>query len=215
MAFPTVTEVGYDYTVGSFEVVISASESFFYGPSQLLVSIHSDSLPLLTINNCSAWNGVPMTLAQCNEVLTEAGITSVVRNQVANQLLMEYTHSWFPGDAEFVEYGLCPDITVDVHFIEDSESDIGSDSSSEFDMSSDSDMDVDHPDPPATITEHSDSLQEIYHLEQDGEKCIICLDLMLASMPVLATPCGHFFHPECLRNWRTVQAICPLCRSAI
>lgn len=47
--------------------------------------------------------------------------------------------------------------------------------------------------------------------------CPVCLsDLCHAGADVVALPCGggvHCFHRPCIRNWATVSARCPLCRS--
>ena len=209
MAFPTYTELDYDYVVGTYEVEISASESYWYGPGLLVVSIHSDSIPF-TFYHTSTWNGMPMSLARSNEVLQDAGVTVEVRTQVANRLLMDYTRSWFDSDADLVEYGLCPNITINVHFYDDS----SSDSSYESDINDDIHMEVDqadHPAPPEPMD--VDGLREIYHLDLDDDECTICLLPMLESDPVLQTPCQHHFHPNCLRSWLLVQNNCPLCRA--
>lgn len=64
----------------------------------------------------------------------------------------------------------------------------------------------------------------------DGEykACIICLEelseaalkrqsSMLASAPsaVVRTPCGHYFHEDCLATWSKNHVDCPLCRTDI
>ena len=31
----------------------------------------------------------------------------------------------------------------------------------------------------------------------------------------MITPCGHFFHPQCLRTWMDVKMACPVCRRGL
>lgn len=31
----------------------------------------------------------------------------------------------------------------------------------------------------------------------------------------MVTPCGHKFHPSCLKNWMDVKLTCPTCRKNI
>ena len=108
---------------------------------------------------------------------------------------------------------VCPDLIIDVRFIEESEDDMSSDSSSQSEMSIDSEEDVDPPASPANA-EQNGNLQESHQPEQDWDKCSICLDQMLPSMPVIRTPCDHSFHQGCLMEWVAIQPVCPLCRSA-
>ncbi len=37
----------------------------------------------------------------------------------------------------------------------------------------------------------------------------------LLEREVMRTPCGHVFHPECLRAWMDVRLECPACRASI
>ena len=50
-----------------------------------------------------------------------------------------------------------------------------------------------------------------------GELCSICLS-QFESEParlVRRTPCGHYFHVECIDRWLLTEATCPLCKVAI
>eukprot|EP00928_Gymnodinium_smaydae_P045849 TRINITY_DN30519_c0_g1_i1.p1 TRINITY_DN30519_c0_g1~~TRINITY_DN30519_c0_g1_i1.p1 ORF type:complete len:442 (+),score=69.31 TRINITY_DN30519_c0_g1_i1:157-1482(+) len=52
--------------------------------------------------------------------------------------------------------------------------------------------------------------------DEDGKRypaeCAICLDDWNAENTIKATPCGHVFHEECLRDWLDNSRICALCR---
>ncbi|CAK94524.1 unnamed protein product (macronuclear) [Paramecium tetraurelia] len=64
---------------------------------------------------------------------------------------------------------------------------------------------------------------------QELEDCAICLlhlmiepdqqeqdlDRMLVSKLLMITPCGHKFHPSCLKSWMEVKLSCPTCRNTI
>lgn len=48
-------------------------------------------------------------------------------------------------------------------------------------------------------------------------ECVICM-AGVRLLPVserFVTPCGHFFHPECLTSWMEVKAECPQCRGPL
>jgi hypothetical protein len=48
-------------------------------------------------------------------------------------------------------------------------------------------------------------------------ECVICM-AALRLLPLserFVTPCGHFFHPECLTSWMEVKAECPQCRGPL
>lgn len=52
----------------------------------------------------------------------------------------------------------------------------------------------------------------------DGERpeCSVCQDEFDHSKVIKRTPCGHFFHEECLMQWlEQFSKTCPLCRSNI
>ena len=210
MAFQPIIQQGYHHTVGEFVVELLASESSVYGSSEMLVSIHSVDVPVI-LHHLYVWNGLPMSLWRCNGILRDAGIPAVVRHQVANHILRDFTSTWFAQDDDFIEYGLCPNITINLYYISNPSSDSSSDSS---DSDMEVDMEVDYPHNPATEAA-IDGLQELYLLELDGQACSICLDPMLDSMPVLGMPCSHFFHPNCIREWLRVEGSCPLCRFAL
>ncbi|XP_002742349.1 RING finger protein 145-like [Saccoglossus kowalevskii] len=49
-------------------------------------------------------------------------------------------------------------------------------------------------------------------LDQHNDVCAICFEELLNAR---VTPCGHYFHPLCLRKWLYVQNKCPLCHRPI
>ncbi|KAG9448192.1 hypothetical protein H6P81_014320 [Aristolochia fimbriata] len=48
--------------------------------------------------------------------------------------------------------------------------------------------------------------------EDAGTECAICLEAFEANEQVLATPCNHMFHHECLVPWVKSNGKCPVCR---
>merc|ERR1719401_2763741 len=59
---------------------------------------------------------------------------------------------------------------------------------------------------------------ELFSGENDDERqpdeCSICQDSFDAEKPIKRTPCGHYFHEECLGNWLgNFARSCPLCRN--
>jgi SUMO ligase MMS21 Smc5/6 complex component len=43
------------------------------------------------------------------------------------------------------------------------------------------------------------------------EECSICLEELNTSN-FLLTSCNHFFHIDCINNWKKKSTTCPLCR---
>ncbi|GMH33221.1 hypothetical protein BSKO_01055 [Bryopsis sp. KO-2023] len=45
-------------------------------------------------------------------------------------------------------------------------------------------------------------------------ECVICMSGVEIRRPMsrMVTPCGHFFHPQCLQRWMDVKMECPTCR---
>ncbi|XP_010248376.1 PREDICTED: E3 ubiquitin-protein ligase RING1-like [Nelumbo nucifera] len=48
--------------------------------------------------------------------------------------------------------------------------------------------------------------------DDHSEGCVICLDNFLPYQEVIATPCKHIFHEECIFPWVKSQGQCPVCR---
>ncbi len=49
------------------------------------------------------------------------------------------------------------------------------------------------------------------------EQCAICIEdfEMNSKEKLYKTPCGHFFHSECLKSWGGKKLDCPVCRAQI
>jgi len=54
---------------------------------------------------------------------------------------------------------------------------------------------------------------EEYHEQQEKEECVICLDDVETEWRELA--CHHRYHKQCIENWITVRAKCPMCMKSI
>jgi hypothetical protein len=57
---------------------------------------------------------------------------------------------------------------------------------------------------------------EAYHEQQEQqekEECVICLDEVETEWRELA--CQHRYHKQCIENWITVRAKCPMCMKSI
>jgi len=46
---------------------------------------------------------------------------------------------------------------------------------------------------------------------QEIHECSICLD-DISSSKLQTTQCGHYFHKDCIDNWRRMKNNCPNCR---
>eukprot|EP00929_Paragymnodinium_shiwhaense_P000224 TRINITY_DN100471_c0_g1_i1.p1 TRINITY_DN100471_c0_g1~~TRINITY_DN100471_c0_g1_i1.p1 ORF type:complete len:310 (+),score=52.25 TRINITY_DN100471_c0_g1_i1:169-1098(+) len=42
--------------------------------------------------------------------------------------------------------------------------------------------------------------------------CCCCTEAFDAEKPIVKTPCGHYYHKECLHDWLKLARTCPLCR---
>lgn len=51
----------------------------------------------------------------------------------------------------------------------------------------------------------------IAELKEDDKTCSICLDSIFGTCD--KTNCSHFFHTECIGEWKKKSYTCPLCRS--
>ena len=47
----------------------------------------------------------------------------------------------------------------------------------------------------------------------DSSSCAICMNDFVIGDDTMVTPCGHYFHAQCLIRWYKEQPICPVCRS--
>ncbi|KAK9829544.1 hypothetical protein WJX72_006402 [[Myrmecia] bisecta] len=50
-----------------------------------------------------------------------------------------------------------------------------------------------------------------------GAECVICMNPVDVERPAgrMVTPCGHFFHQQCLQRWMDVKMECPTCRTVL
>ena len=55
-------------------------------------------------------------------------------------------------------------------------------------------------------------MKNIYHLEDDKKKCIICLEDFKNGNDVIYIPCLHVFHKDCLLKWFKGHNFCPICK---
>ncbi|XP_024389304.1 uncharacterized protein [Physcomitrium patens] len=53
------------------------------------------------------------------------------------------------------------------------------------------------------------------HSDLDQEDCSVCLDKFITGQKLLALPCNHKFHPNCLTPWLEGHEQCPYCRARI
>ena len=44
------------------------------------------------------------------------------------------------------------------------------------------------------------------------DECSICLDDLKPGTRLLRLPCGHMYHPDCIRSWFRGHNFCPLCK---
>ena len=51
-------------------------------------------------------------------------------------------------------------------------------------------------------------------LAAHGDVCAICY-MEMSPTTAKITPCGHFYHGNCLRKWLFVQDHCPMCSKKI
>jgi hypothetical protein len=47
---------------------------------------------------------------------------------------------------------------------------------------------------------------------EGGVECTVCFEWIEEGENAMVTPCGHFFHQECLTRWMNEHMICPFCR---
>ncbi len=48
-----------------------------------------------------------------------------------------------------------------------------------------------------------------------NEFCSICLEKFIKDEKILKTPCSHFFHELCIREWLKISKSCPVCRTEL
>ena len=52
---------------------------------------------------------------------------------------------------------------------------------------------------------------------EDGhsEECAVCQEAYAAGEMLMALPCKHSFHPECIVPWLKTHSTCPICRAVV
>ena len=51
--------------------------------------------------------------------------------------------------------------------------------------------------------------------ELEAPTCAICVDTIRLMSLGMFMPCGHVYHPHCLKTWLAKRNICPLCRAQL
>ena len=59
------------------------------------------------------------------------------------------------------------------------------------------------------------TLKNIDNLDDEKKLCYICLKEYIIGDKVLALPCLHNFHPDCVKEWFKEKNICPICKSEL
>ena len=52
-------------------------------------------------------------------------------------------------------------------------------------------------------------------IENNSDKCIICLETLEISEVCKMKNCIHIFHKKCIKNWLNIKHNCPTCRTSI
>jgi E3 ubiquitin-protein ligase BIG BROTHER-like protein len=52
---------------------------------------------------------------------------------------------------------------------------------------------------------------------QDGnaEQCVICRVEFEEGESLIALPCKHSYHPECINQWLQINKVCPMCSAEV
>jgi len=65
-----------------------------------------------------------------------------------------------------------------------------------------------------TVVYNPNLFSEDPSAEKEPPECVCCLQAFDAEKPIKRTPCGHYFHADCLGTWLGSHArSCPLCRT--
>jgi hypothetical protein len=46
----------------------------------------------------------------------------------------------------------------------------------------------------------------------EAPTCVVCVEKIEIGMKGMFMPCGHIFHPDCLKPWLETNNTCPVCR---
>ncbi|XP_004510073.1 uncharacterized protein [Cicer arietinum] len=66
-----------------------------------------------------------------------------------------------------------------------------------------------------TIDEINEIKTESSSNIESNSMCCICLGDLSNGSKIMAQPCSHVFHGDCINKWFNVSKTCPLCRRAI
>jgi len=58
-------------------------------------------------------------------------------------------------------------------------------------------------------------IKNVDKLDNDKKKCAICLEHYIKGDDLIALPCIHIFHANCIKNWLIRHSICPICKYKI
>ena len=53
---------------------------------------------------------------------------------------------------------------------------------------------------------------DVNKLNEENNKCLICLEEYVNNDNIIFLPCFHFFHNNCIIQWIKTHANCPLCK---
>ena len=59
------------------------------------------------------------------------------------------------------------------------------------------------------------TLKNIDNLDDEKKLCCVCLKDYIIGDKVLALPCLHNFHPDCVKEWFKEKNVCPICKSEL
>lgn len=48
--------------------------------------------------------------------------------------------------------------------------------------------------------------------ELEPPSCTVCCDNIVLNSKGMFMPCGHIYHPDCLKPWLAEHNTCPVCR---
>ena len=57
----------------------------------------------------------------------------------------------------------------------------------------------------------ADERREEANSSNDEDKCTICQYELEVEDSVIALPCGHVFHADCIKKWLELSKMCPIC----
>src|SRR3990170_1670334 len=63
--------------------------------------------------------------------------------------------------------------------------------------------------------EYCSAAAEQLGVVQEVQDCIICLEPLVSTQPLIALGCKHKFHKDCIMKWLKQSQICPLCKRVV